>query len=178
MVISIRALCLAIVGLVALPAAGCSKSEHPPALTSSVALAPTPRAVHEGRGIACSYNGTRGAPSYAVGELGLNGVPALSASERKMLRAIMKYVHPSTLRFTFLSGIVHFVVFDAREGACSSAPYSVLSSPWCNSVFVPADINTGALSAAGGCFAHPRPWIPHDGGNTKAPTWERYDNSH
>jgi hypothetical protein len=126
----------------------------------------------------CNQEGIKGPPSYLVRDIGKTGVPPVDAADMAMLHKIMRYVHPSTLRFTYIPGILHFVVYDAQNGPCSSAPYDILNAPACNTVFLPSDVRHGAFAASGGCFNRPRPWIPHDGGNPNAPPWEQFDNSH
>jgi hypothetical protein len=130
----------------------------------------------QGRAASCVVDGMKGPPSYLVRDAGKSVVPPLTASQRTMLRKIMAYVHPSTLRFAFVGG--EFIVFDAQNGPCETgAPgYSVLNSVSCNEMYSPTD-NFDHTRAVPECWNAPRPWIPHDVGQGKTP-WTKYDNAH
>jgi hypothetical protein len=65
-------------------------------------------------------------------------------------------------------GSLPFIVFGAYDGLCSGTQYDALNAPACNAFYVPADIRNG-IGAMIGCYAAPRPWIPHDGGGRSAP---------
>jgi hypothetical protein len=129
-----------------------------------------------GLGTICSVDGRKGPTSYLVRDLGRAGTPTLVPTQREMLRRIRIYVHPSTLRIAFIGS--EFIVFDAAEGPCyPQAPgYSVLNGD-CNEMYSPTD-NFEHTGAGTGCWSAPRPWIPHDVGNPKAPPWTTYPNSH
>lgn len=133
--------------------------------------------VHVGAGIACSVNGEIGPANYSVYDIGKPGVPTPSTEDLSMIHKIMKYVHPSTLRFAYLATMM--VVYDSYpEGLCSEgAPYFVLNGN-CNEFY---PITDRPFSTVGGgemgCTYAPRPWIPSDGGRGKIP-WSAYDNSH
>lgn len=102
-------------------------------------------------------------------------MPKVSAANLNMLRKIMRYVHPSTLRFAYVSG--EFIVYDASEGPCSqSHPYAVLNAKLCNEGYAPTDRPNDTIGL-GDCFGPPRPWIPGDGGRGTG-SWSDYDNSH
>lgn len=131
--------------------------------------------VREGAGIACSYNGATGPPSYPIHDIGKAGVPAVSSVDKRTLWLLMRYVHPSTLRFAYLQG--RFSVFDAIGGPCSATPYSILNATNCNAIYVPFD-GTGLIGAATDCNMKPRPWIPNDIGNPYGHSWTDYPNSH
>ena len=148
------------------------------ASTSSAPSSSPNLSTHEVRtaaGVACSVEGDVGPPSYSVRDIGKSDVPKVSAANVTMGRAIMRYVHPATLRFAY---VPHFIVFDARNGMCSDTPYDVLNMVACNTVYQTTNVKHGEFAAPGGCFDHPRPWIPHDGGNPQAPSWDQYDNAH
>ena len=128
-----------------------------------------------GYGTACLVNGRTGRPSYLVRELGRQGTPALSAAEAEMLRKIMRYVHPSTLRVAFIGTARTMIVFDAIYGPCyAGAPgYFVLNGA-CNDFYSPVE-GGGVVPQ---CWLAPRPWIPHDRGDATAPSWSLYPNGH
>lgn len=142
------------------PRSTATASSQPSAKTSSVLLS--------GLGTSCQNNGLISPPSYSVRDIGKPSVPSLSKSDVVMLHKIERYVHSPTLRFAYASG--KFIIFDAKFGPCSGTPYSVLNASWCNMLYVPYDAN-GKEFSGGACFAHPRPWISHDGGNPKALPW-------
>lgn len=135
------------------------------------------REIKVGLGVACSANGITGPTSYRVRDIGQPGVPAVSAANVAMVRAITRYVHPSTLMFAYVPGIVPFVVYDASNGVCSGGQYFVLNARPCNLFYVPADIRFGAI-AAPSCISAPRPWIANDSGNKTAPSWQSYPNTY
>lgn len=149
---------------------GCAQREHAPANRST--SNEFTGALKIGRGVACSFLGRRGPASYAVRDIGKAGVPRVSAQDLHVLRVMMRYVHPSTLRFAYLQGA--FSVFDATNGPCSGSPYTVLNNPSCNAIYVPFDA-TGEIGAATGCNMQPRPWIPHDRGNPHGLSWTDYE---
>jgi hypothetical protein len=124
---------------------------------------------------ACSYLGRVGPPSYSVRDIGKHRIPKVPKRDLRMLHQLMRYVHPSTLRFAYLSS--GFSVFDATNGPCSATPYQILNASSCNAIYVPFDAN-GEVGAATGCNAQPRPWIPHDIGNPHGLSWKDYPNSH
>ena len=135
----------------------------------------TTHEVRIGPGVACSVAGDVGPPSYSVRDIGKRNVPKVGSANRTMVRKILRYIHPSTLRFAY---VPHFIVFDAFDGMCPGVPYGVLNTVSCNLVYLPTNVKYGEFAAAGGCFAPPRPWIPHDRGNPQAPSWNQYYNIH
>lgn len=136
---------------------------------------PQSHEVRIGAGLACSVTGHVGSPSFAVHDIGRSGVPSVNATELAMIRSIMRYVHPSTLRF---ARVPQFIVFDAQYGMCPGAPHEVLNAVACTMVYQPSDEHSGPFAAPGGCCNHPRPWIPRDHGTLSAPAWTTYDNNH
>jgi hypothetical protein len=122
----------------------------------------------------CVVNGEVGPPSYSVYDIGKPGVPRPKTNDLHDLHEILKYVHPTTLRFAYLSG--EFVVFDAYpDGLCSGGvPFDVLNGA-CSDVYAITDRPFSTVSA-GECFSAPRPWVPHDRGPGKIP-WST-KNSH
>jgi hypothetical protein len=134
--------------------------------------------VHVGGGIACSVNGEVGPPSYSVYDIGKPGVPIPNTKDLDMIHAIMKYVHPSTLRFAYLETMM--VVYDSytQGEVCSGgAPYFVLNGG-CNEFYADTDRPFNTIGGGDmGCTFAPRPWIPNDPGTGKIP-WSAYDNSH
>lgn len=134
--------------------------------------------VRVGGGIACSVNGVVGPPSYSVYDIGKSGVPIPNTKDLNMIHAIMKYVHPSTLRFAYLDTMM--VVYDSytQGEVCSGgAPYFVLNAG-CNEFYADTDRPFNTISGGEmGCTFAPRPWIPNDPGAGKIP-WSAYDNSH
>jgi hypothetical protein len=137
---------------------------------------PAVHEVHVGLGVACSSNGALGPTSYPVTDIGRPGVPKISSANLAMLKAIQRYVHPKTLMFAYVPGVVPFVVYDASNGVCSGGQYMVLNAKACNAFYAPTDVRYG-VGAMIGCLAAPRPWIPHDSGNKNAPSWQNYPNS-
>lgn len=152
--------------LLALAMAACT-SAHRPAPTASLGSEPN-GAYRVGAGTACVYAARVGPPSYLVRDIGRTGVPHLGAGDRRMLKAIMRYVHPSTLRFAYIGG--RFAVFDAAYGPCYGGQYPVLNASSCNDIYTPEDAENETVAGPGGCWGHPRPWIPHDPGNPRAPS--------
>ena len=131
--------------------------------------------VREGYGVACDIVGVNGPTSYPVSVLGKPGVPDIGPQNTAMLRRIMRYVHPKTLRFAFVSG--EFIVYDATDGPCSrSTPYYVLNAKSCNEGYAPID-RPDHTFGLGDCLNPPRPWIPNDRGSGTG-SWNNYDNSH
>ncbi len=165
----------AMLSLAIVACAATNQHDSKPRASATVPAAPNGEVI-VGAGIACSRDGIIGPPSYAVRDLGKTGVPHLQSRDLRMLHEIMRYVHPSTLRFVYLRG--RLAIFDAEDGPCYSGQYPVLNARWCNEIFVPADADGRMFAGPGGCWAHPRPWIPNDGGNPSAPPWTQYDNSH
>jgi hypothetical protein len=137
---------------------------------------PAVHEVHVGLGTACSSNGLIGPTSYPVIDIGKTGVPKISSANLSIVNAIRHYVHPKTLMFAYVPGVVPFVVYDASNGVCSGGQYMVLNAKACNAFYAPTDVRFGA-GAMIGCLAAPRPWIPHDSGNKNAPSWQNYPNS-
>lgn len=129
--------------------------------------------VRVGAGIACYVNGSIGPPSYNARDLGKAHVPVLSSPELKMLRRIMIYVHPTTLRFAHVAG--EFIVFDALDGPCSGSNYFVLNGD-CNEFYSPTDDFSGTRAGTG-CWNPPRPWIQNDRGSGTW-SWSNYPNNH
>lgn len=132
-------------------------------------------AVLIGKGIACSFAGREGPPSYAIRDIGNPGVPKVATRDLRTLRAMLRYVHPTTLRFAYLN--IGFSVFDATSGPCSGSQYAILNASQCSAFYVPFDA-TGVVDFATGCNMQPRPWIPHDVGNPRGHSWKDYPNSH
>lgn len=163
--------CAGVMCLTLLNVVGCSHAARAGSTSSSKFTGE----VHVGKGIACSYLGDTGPPSYPVKAIGRPGVPAVSPADVRMLRFMKRYVHPSTLRFAMLN--IGFSVFDATNGPCSATPYSILNAPSCNVIYVPFDA-TGNIGAATGCNMQPRPWIARDVGNPRGLSWKDYPNSH
>ena len=130
--------------------------------------------IHVGVGEACNVNGSIGTITYSAYDVAKAGVPRVSTHDAEMVRRILHYVHPTTLRFAYAG--TEFVVFDAYPGLCNGgAPFYVLNGG-CNKVFSITD--TPYTTAAGGdmgCVNAPRPWIIHDRGSGKTP-WAQYDN--
>lgn len=93
-----------------------------------------------------------------------------------MVRRIMKYVHPSSLRFAYVGGM--FTVFDVYPGLCNGGvPFYVLNRA-CDEFYANTDVPDGTTGGGDlGCVNAPRPWILHDKGSGKIP-WSQYDNSH
>lgn len=161
--------------MLAISMVACASTAH--SLASSASPTSEPNGAYKvGAGTVCTYNGRVGPPSYLVRDIGKPGVPHLDGPDKRMLEAIMRYVHPSTLRFAYIGG--HFAVFDAQYGPCYGGQYPVLNASWCNEIYAPQDADNKTIAGPGGCWSHPRPWIPHDFGNPKAPSWSQYDNSH
>jgi hypothetical protein len=108
-------------------------------------------------------------------DLGRPGTPALSGAEREMLRKIMRYVHPSTLRVAFVGTARRMIVFDAIYGPCyAGAPGYFLLNGECNAFY--SLVDTGNFVPQ--CWMAPRPWIPGDRGDATAPSWSLYPNDH
>jgi hypothetical protein len=161
--------------------AGClhAKSTEPTVIRT---LSTTPRVVQElavGGGIACRVDTKVGPVTYLVSDLGKPGTSALSIDDAAMLRQLMRYVHPKTLRFGYLAP-GSLIIFDAAYGPCWPAVggYFVLNRA-CNQYYAPTENLHGFTAGAGGCLMAPRPWIPGDGGRTDGSTpWSEYDNGH
>lgn len=96
-------------------------------------------------------------PSYLVRDLGKPGVPGVNVKDIRMLRAIRKYIHASTLRFAYVGG--EFIVFDAAQGPCAPfAPgYTVLNGAY-NEMYSPTD-DFKSTTAVPGYGIPPRPWM-------------------
>jgi hypothetical protein len=122
--------------------------------------------VEEGLGMSCSFDGKVGPLSYPVTAVGKHGVPPLEPEDARMLAALMKYVHPTTLRFTYLGK--EFVVFDSSpDSLCDGRPQIDLTGS-CNEYYEP--LNLYDATAANSCINPPRPWIKDDKGAATA-TW-------
>lgn len=160
------------VALALLSTLGCARTNRRAASSPSQSSDYTGK-VQLGKGVACSYLGQQGPPSYQVRDIGSPGVPKVDVRDLRVLHEMMHYVHPGTLRFAYLD--VGFSVFDATNGPCSGTPYAVLNGPSCNAIYVPYDA-TGKIGAATGCNMKPRPWIPNDVGNPKGSDWNKYPN--
>ena len=141
--------------------AGCSAPQHRTVVSRSTLVAePAPgRPVRIASGVACSYQGRVGPPSYRVRDVGKKGVPTLRPADATMLENIIHYVHSSTLRFAYVGG--EFAVFDADDGPCFAGQYAVLSTRDCNMLYVPSDGYNEIFEGPGGCVGTPRPWIKH-----------------
>jgi hypothetical protein len=141
------------------------------------------RVASVGRGQACQVNGITGPPSYLANNIG--HVAMRNATDRRTLDKIQRFVHPTTLRFAYVGG--EFIVFDAVAGPCEGgAPGYPLLNQGCSDYYAPTDFESpdaegakaGITGAPGGCRLAPRPWMPGDGGDPKAPSWSKYLNNH
>jgi hypothetical protein len=103
-------------------------------------------------------------PSYAVGDIGKPGFPALARPEATMLQRIRRYVHSGMLRIAWLPPHgyrqkTEFVVFDASGGPCNSTfAYGVLNG-YCNEMYRPSDDPYSTWAAPDCSYATPRPWM-------------------
>jgi hypothetical protein len=171
-----RAFAIIVAFALSTPLSACAQNRSSEtSVAASASAAVTTHEVRIGAGIACNVQGIDGFASYSVRDIGKPGVPAVSASDSAMVQATLHYVHPPTLRFSY---VPRFIVFDARQGACPGAPYDVLNEKGCNLAYQPSDGKHSEFAAPGGCFARPRPWIPHDVGNPNAPPWSDYNTNH
>lgn len=130
-----------------------------------------------GAGIGCTGGGALGPISYSVYDLGKPGVPKLSVRDARMLHAIMRYVHPRTLRFAYLEGGTMFGVMDMQSGPCTGGQVAVLSAPGCDMVTIPYD-GMGQVFASSGCWSAARPWFPGERDGQHPIPWTQYDNNH
>jgi hypothetical protein len=140
---------------------------------------PKPYAVIDGLATRCIVGSTTSSPIYRVRDLGKQGVPELTKMMRRTVASIVKYYHPSTLRFTII-GEAHLdmrdlYVFDPYPSAlCSGSGFFLLNDRSCQTFFLPADPDD-LTATAPDCYNRKRPWIPDDKGTTNG-SWSDGNN--
>jgi hypothetical protein len=130
--------------------------------------------IREGFGVACKVGSQQGWLSYLVSDIGKPNVPLLNQRESAQLNHILKFVHPTTLRFVETSGA--FYVFDwYRQGdLCNpDAPPAFVLNGACNEYYRPLDLF--GTTAAPSCASLRRPWISGDKG-TGSGSWSSYND--
>lgn len=117
--------------------------------------------VREGLGTACQVGNDLGWASYRVSDIGKPDVPLLNQRERNQLNQILKFVHPTTLRFVKTSGVFYIFDWQGKRDLCDpDASPAFLLNGACNEYYQPVDL-AGTI-AAPSCASIPRPWIPRD----------------
>ena len=155
--------------LVALAVLGCSGKGQPRMKQT------LPVAVKVGRlGIGCksfAYPTSVGPPSFSVSDIGKEGVPRLTAEERRLVRDVQAYGKSEYRRFAFVGRspkLPHgFIVFDAIHGACYSGAggYPVLNG-CTNEIYQPGDDPRYTKAGSTDIYTTPGPWMndfPPDG---------------
>jgi len=130
------------------------------------------RSVRIGPGIACRSDSVVGPPSGPIDLTGRPGVPRIAPQDLAKLRRMLRYIHPSYLRFAYLSAMPkghRFIIFNAAPSAlCSQHVFSVLNGS-CNEYYEPSDVMFTSTPATS-CINPPRPWIQGDRG-AKGTSW-------
>lgn len=117
-----------------------------------------------GEGFSCEIDGVVGEAIYRVADVGHPRVPRLRPRDVRQLRAILRYVQPTSLRFTYVGD--EFVLFNApltESDICGAdtPPFAVWNGS-CNEYYNPL---LGVTEAVMTCGHPPRPWVKNDRGN-------------
>jgi hypothetical protein len=122
-----------------------------------------------GLGVACFIDGSVGLPSYAVDDVGKGKVPKLHEEDASVLRLILRYVNPDSLRFAYLRN--KFIVFSSPVARlCDPViPPSFVLNGACNEYYSP--LRPWGTTAAMGCYLPPRPWVSNDQASGTGCVW-------